>query len=274
MHWRSNWYACNVRVLFCSCKICHGNANRHSPLWSVVRPPSAQGTVCAPADWRHSVRSARPPARHSTWTNCITLIGWRYRTKANTPWCCCKWLVMSGTNALSVLTSSIELFNSYCLWSSSYSLPRRLHSLLLIGSLFFSLLLLYVPWLFFLFPSSPVVLFALRFLFHHYFLFFPLFFFISYQLFMITFGSLILCLFILSHFPFYYSFSFLLFSNLLSCEYFCPWLSATFIHLLFSSYFSFPSLFALQPYASCNLVQSYKCAYSCVRIAWRWISVS
>jgi hypothetical protein len=35
----------------------------------------------------------------------------------------------------------------------------------------------------------------------------------------------------------------------------------------FFSHFSFPSLFALQPYASRNLVQSYKCAYSGAGIA-------
>jgi hypothetical protein len=95
--------------------------------------------VCASADWRHSVRSARSPARLSTWTNCTTLIGWRYRTKANTPWCSCKWVVIFGINALSVLTSGMELFSSCCLLSFSYSLPRRLHSFLLVASLCFSL---------------------------------------------------------------------------------------------------------------------------------------
>ena len=80
------------------------------------------------------------------------------------------------------------------------------------------------------FPIFPRPIRPLRcFLFQLYFLFFPLFFLICCKLFMITFGSLILCLFILSHFSFCYSFSFLLFSNLLSCEYFCPCLSATFI---------------------------------------------
>lgn len=231
-------------MLFCSCKIGRGTANRHAPLWNVLKPRRARGTICAPADWRHSVRSARPPARLSTWTNCTTLIGWRYRTKANTPWwCCCKWLIMSGTNAPSVLTSSIELSNSYCLWTSSYSLPRRLHSFLLVGFLFFSLLLLYAPWLFLFSPSCPVVLFALFvvFFFSFIILFFILFFLVCYQLVMVTFGSLILCLFSLSHFSFSYSFSFLLFSNPLACEYFCPWLSATFIFLRISFFFQFLS---------------------------------
>jgi hypothetical protein len=170
MNWRSNWFVCKIRALLYSCKICRGNANRSSPWSSVVRPRSTQGTVCAPTDWRHSV-STLPPARLSTWTNCITLIGWRYTFKANTPWSCCKWLVMTGTIALSILTSCIELFNSYCLWSQSYFLPRRLHSFLLIGYLFISLLLLYTPWLFHSFPSSPIVLFAFLLVFFFSFIF-------------------------------------------------------------------------------------------------------
>ena len=240
-----NWYACNVRVLFCSCKICRGTANRHSPLWSVARLAVPKLQRAPPADWRHSVRSARPAARLSTWTN-RTLIACLYRTKANTPCCCCcKWLVMFATNALSVLTSSIELFNCYSLWSSSYSLPRRLHSILLVDYLFFSLFLvrsLHYSSFSHLPPSfySPFSLFSFSALFA---LLPPIL--LDVLSFIITFGSLILCLFILSHFSFCYSFSLLLFSHLLSCEYLCPWHSATFILLRIFFFSFFPDLLFL-----------------------------
>jgi hypothetical protein len=152
-------------------------------------------------------------------------------------------------------------------------------------SLFFFLLLFYAVCLFLLWPSSSSFLFALFVILYFTFIFYP---FtcssscaIIYDIFSVLLFFHFVSIHLFSHFLSYYSFSFNSFLTLYPliifrpvflppspfCVFFAVSLST------FSSYFCFPSLFALQRDTNHNLVQWYKYAYTCVRIVWRWIRV-
>jgi hypothetical protein len=151
---------------------------------------------------------------------------------------------MPGTNALSssdVKHRTIQLL----LLLAIYVFPSSSSSFLSIGRL-----PVFLPFIFLRSLTIPPFLIFLRrsirrlrcLLFQLYFLFSTLFLMVCCQLFMIPFGSLILYLFIFSHFSFCYLFSFPPpFSNLLSCEYFFPCISANFT-LLCVSFYSFRTI--------------------------------